>query len=386
VLPIAQPPIRDGWVTVAADRIIGIGSGRPHGTAIDVDGAILPGLVNAHTHLELSWMRNQVPPASAMPIWVESLMALRRTVGHEPAAPILDAIREARSAGTALVGDISNTLAAYDGLVASGMSGTIFRELLGFNVADPGAVVATARAQIDALPRSDRLRVSVVPHAPYSVSPALLRAIAAESGDAPISIHLGESAEEVEFLRSGTGTWRQLLGKLGVWSDSWKPPAAGPVEYVRGHGLLNGRLLAVHCVQLTDAELRSLADSGATVVTCPRSNRWTGAGLPPVDRFYASGVRVAVGTDSLSSVEDLNVFEELRLMRQLAPMVPAREILASATQHGADALGFGPELGTLEPGKRAELIAVTVGADVTDVEECLLSGIHPAQITWLEGD
>jgi 5-methylthioadenosine/S-adenosylhomocysteine deaminase len=136
-------------------------------------------------------------------------------------------------------------------------------------------------------------------------------------------------------------------------------------------------------VQLTDDELHTLASAGATVVTCPRSNRWVGAGLPPVERFYASGVRVAVGTDSLASVEDLNVFAELKMMRELATAVPARRILESATKSGSDALGFGSDLGTLEPGKRAELIAVAVPADVTDVEEYLVSGIAPDQIRWL---
>jgi cytosine/adenosine deaminase-related metal-dependent hydrolase len=139
----------------------------------------------------------------------------------------------------------------------------------------------------------------------------------------------------------------------------------------------------VHCVQLQDEDLRKLADAGATVVACPRSNRWTGAGIPPVERFYASGVRVAVGTDSLGSVEDLNLFAELAFMRELAPSVPARALLASATKHGADALGFGAELGTIEPGKRAELIAVTVPDDVTDVEQYLVSGISPEQVTWV---
>lgn len=385
VLPIAQPPIADGWVAVEDERILDVGAGPlPAGAPVqDIDGAILPGLVNAHTHLELSWMRDQVPPASTMPAWVESLMALRRTAGPEAPEPILAAVHEARAAGTALVGDVTNTLAAYEPLASSGMSAAIFRELLGFNVPDPDGMVAAARAQIDALPRHPQLRAAVVPHAPYSVSPALLRSIAAASGGAPISIHLGESAEEVEFLRSGLGAWRDLLGRLGAWSDVWQAPVVGPVGYIAAQGLVTDRLLAVHCVQLTDAELGTLADAGATVVTCPRSNRWTGAGVPPIERFYASGVRVAVGTDSLSSVEDLNLFEELRLMRAIAPTVPAREILASATRHGADALGFGSELGTLEVGKRAELIAVRVPAATVDVEEYLLTGIEPSMITWV---
>ncbi len=389
VLPIARPPIRNGWVATDAGSIVGVGgendplpAGAVEPAGERLEAAILPGLVNAHTHLELSWMRNQVPPAPSMPQWVARLLALRRTVDRDPAAPIVEAILELRAAGTALVGDITNTLAAYEPLADSGLSAAVFRELLGFGVTDPETVMAPARLQIEALTPVARLRPSIVPHAPYSVSPALMRAIADEPTTAPISIHLGESAEELEFLRSGSGPWRSLLTALNAWSDGWRAPGTGPVDYLARHGLVTGRLLAVHCVQLTDGELRQLAAAGATVVTCPRSNRWTGAGLPPVERFYLSGVRVAVGTDSLSSVEDLNLFEELRLMRELAPSIPAGAILASATKHGADALGFGDELGTIEVGKRAELIAVTVPADVADVEEYLLKGIRPEEIRW----
>jgi cytosine/adenosine deaminase-related metal-dependent hydrolase len=397
VLPVAQPPIENGWVEITDGLIVALGSAStdprpptadpripsPEPRSPSPGLVILPGLVNAHTHLELSWMRSQVPPAPSMPRWVERLMALRRTVGHEPAEPIVDAIREARASGTTLVGDITNTLAPYEPLAASELSAAVFREVLGFNATDPDAVVMSARQQLDALSPIARLRPSIVPHAPYSVSPALLRAIASASKGARISIHLGEAAEEMEFLRDGQGAWRRLLTALGAWNERWSAPGATPVEYIEAHGLLHDRLLAVHCVQLTDADLRKLAAAGATIVTCPRSNRWTGAGVPPIARFYASGVRVAVGTDSLASVEDLNLFAELKMMRELAPTVPAREILSSATRHGADALGFGGELGTIEPGKRAELIAVSLPNDVTDVEEYLVSGVQPVQVQWL---
>lgn len=391
VLPIARPPIRDGWVATEGGSVRAAG-GPSDALPFAAGGfeeaplgpvAILPGLVNAHTHLELSWMRDQVAPAAAMPAWVERLMALRRTVGQEPPEPIRAAIREARASGTTLVGDVTNTLAAYDALADSELSAAIFRELLGFNAADPEAVVASAREQLAALSPTEWLRPAIVPHAPYSVAPALLRAIGA-AGRGPLSIHVGESAEEIDFLRTGEGAWRELLTALGAWTDAWRAPRTGPVAYLASHGLVNDRLLAVHCVQLDDEELRALAAAGATVVTCPRSNRWTGAGLPPVERFYASGVRVAVGTDSLASVEDLNVFAELKVMRELAPGVAARELLASATKHGADALGFGSVLGTIEAGKRAELIAVATPDAVGDVEEYLVSGISPTEVTWLD--
>lgn len=184
----------------------------------------------------------------------------------------------------------------------------------------------------------------------------------------------------------GTGAWRLLLEALGVWTDAWRAPRCWPVEYLDRFGLVDKRLLAVHCVQLSDAELSRLAEAGATVVTCPRSNRWTGAGTPPVERFYASGARVAIGTDSLASVEDLSLFAELAVVRSLAPAVRAARILRSATLDGAEALGFAGELGSIQPGKRAALIAVRIPPDVEDVEEYLLSNVAAKDIRWLDPD
>lgn len=389
VLPIARPPIRNGWVAVERGRIVGVGDGAARefaGVAVHElsDCAVLPGLVNAHVHLELSWLAGQVPPGDSMPAWAARLMALRRAADREPTAPMAAAILDIRASGTALVGDITNTLAPYAALLDSDLSAAIFRELLGFNTPDPARVVGDAAGQIAALAPVARLRSSLVPHAPYSVSPVLLRCIADASAGRPVSVHVAESADEIQFLCDGTGAWRDLLKEVNAWNDEWRSPGCGAIEYLARFGLVNDRLLAVHGVQLTDDELRTLAAAGATVVTCPRSNQWTGAGQPPVERFYSSGVRLAIGTDSLASVDDLQMFNEIAAVRALAPSVPAWRLLESATRNGADALGFGDELGTIEPGKRAELIAVAVPDDVGDVEEYLVAGyVKPAQVQWL---
>jgi cytosine/adenosine deaminase-related metal-dependent hydrolase len=413
VLPIVTPPIRDGWVAVEDDRIVAVGAAghasddsvsisqgswgptptssrsatsrhaRAAGAPPTLDRlAILPGLVNAHTHLELSWMRGRVPPADAMPDWASRVIGLRQSADGDARAPIVEAIREARATGTALVGDITNTLAAYDPLVESELYAAVFLELIGFRVAEPESLLCDAMQRLSALAPNERLRASIVPHAPYSVSPELMRAIAT-SGTHPISIHLAESREEIRFLHDGTGPWRELLERLGAWSGNWVPPGCGPVEYLDRLGMVSDRLVAVHGVNLTAQELARLAAVGAAVVTCPRSNRWTGAGEPSLQRFFDSGVRVALGTDSLASVDDLNLFNEMQAVRQRAPHVPARRILHSATLEGANVLGFGAELGSLEPGKRAELLGVRVPPDVEDVEEYLLTGVQPSELVWL---
>jgi cytosine/adenosine deaminase-related metal-dependent hydrolase len=384
VLPINRPPIAGGIVVVENGRVGRVG--EYDGGAVEDLGnvAILPGLVNAHTHLELSWMRNRVPPSDSMPAWAAQLIALRRTVSPDPAAPIVDAVAEARRAGTCLVGDVTNTFATFEPLLDSEISGVLFRELLGFSAPDPGAVIGQAQHQMAELSPIEWLRPCLVPHAPYSVSPALLEAIGHATRGKPLSIHLGESAQEIQFLRDGTGEWRALLETIGAWNQAWTPPACGPVEYMERLGLVDQHFIAVHGVQFTDDDLARLRRPGATVVACPRSNRWTGAGEPPIDRFYASGVRVAVGTDSLASVEDLNLFAELAEMRRLAPRVPAARLLRSATLEGAQALGFASDFGSIEPGRLAQLLAVRLPAGVPDVEEYLVGGVEPADVFWLD--
>jgi cytosine/adenosine deaminase-related metal-dependent hydrolase len=230
------------------------------------------------------------------------------------------------------------------------------------------------------------VRASLAAHAPYSVAPALFQAIREamrEKPFSPCSVHLAESVEETEFVRTGRGAWRALLEDVGAWNPTWTAPAVSPVEYLERCGFLWERVLAVHGVYMTTSDLGRVAATGATLVTCPRSNEYTGAGKPPIEAFYRSGVRVAIGTDSLASAPDLNVFAELAAMRALAPSVPAARLLDSATREGARALAFDADFGTIESGKSARLISVDIPPGTEDVEECLVSGIEPEQIRWI---
>ena len=396
IVPVATPPIRNGWVDVAEGRVVGVGgsdemterSGSTSTTVVDLGQvALLPGLVNAHTHLELSALRGAVPPAASMPEWVQWLLRARESSRHDDVgSAIRAALEEAHRTGTALVGDVSNTLASIEPLTRSRLGGIVSYELIKFNVDDPSQLVTDALARIDAVSNDHVVRVTLGAHAPYSVGPALLREIA-HALDAralpPASVHVAESVEEVRFLRDGEGPWQALLRELGAWDERWQPPDCGPVEYLRRAGWLDRPTLAVHGVQCTDEELDLLAEVEATLVTCPRSNEWTGAGTPPVKNFYASGGRIAIGTDSLASVLDLNMFAEIAEVRRLAPLVPARRVLESATRIGAQALGFGETHGTIEAGRTAALIVVRLPAAVADVEEYLVGGVDARDVQWL---
>ncbi|MFI5246720.1 MAG: amidohydrolase family protein [Gemmatimonadales bacterium] len=397
VLPITGTPIRDSWVAVDRGRIVAYGAEGAR--VLPADGAqavdlghvaVMPGLVNAHTHLELSYLRDEVPPASEFVKWVRGVMAARRERKDPNAPEILDgierALEEAVACGTAIVGDVSNTLVTFEPLVNSPLSGVVFYELIRFNAPDPEGFVDAAWRTIGALKPTSRVHVGLAAHAPYSVAPLVFRAIRKvidRDPFAPCSVHLSESAAEIEFIRSGEGPWRALLEEVGAWDPRWVAPGVSPVQFLDDSGFLDARVLAVHGVQMGKADLDRLAARGTRLVTCPRSNGHTGAGAPPIAEFYESGVRVAIGTDSLASSPDLNVFAELATMRALAPSVPASKLLESATLEGAQALGFDADYGSIEPGKLSELLIIDVPLDVDDVEEYLVSGIHPDQIRWM---
>ncbi len=409
VLPIASAPLHNAWIEIADGRIAGIGTGRAPADADDFgDCAILPGLVNAHTHLELSWLAGKVPPANSMPDWIRAQLAVRRAapVDVDAAANAARAaIATAMATGTAIFGDISNSL------TTPGVPGVVFHEILGFRVVDAEPVVREAWARVDAVPRDgsadgDTTRdgdipptvmqggvspslhqpasFSVVAHAPYSVSPALFAEIARQRRGAPLAVHVGESPEEIEFLQTGQGAFRRLLDDLGAWNDAWSPPGCGPIEYLRRVGYLQPGMLAVHAGHLEDEELIALRDAGGVVVTCPRSNVWVGAGRPDVARFYRARVAVAIGTDSLASVDTLNMFDELAAVRQAAPGIAPGRIIESATLIGARALGLASDFGSIEAGKCADLVAVDLPAGVTDVEEYVVSGIPAGAVRRFE--
>lgn len=396
ICPITGPPVANGWIAIDEGRIAAVGERpgeAPRAPVRDLGNvAIMPGLVNAHTHLELSWLRGRVPPAPSFHEWITSLFITRggrHETPDDPAVlePVRAAVQELREGGVAAVGDISNSLASVESLSDARLRAVVFHELLGFNLLHDRRVLETRPLREQARARAaDTVKVSVAPHACYSVSAQMFRAIREEldaSDTRVTSVHVAESEGEMQFLHDGSGPWIGILKWVGSWVEEWQPPRCGPVEYLQSLGVLNAQSLVVHGVQLSDESLARLAEIGCTLVTCPRSNQWVGVGVPPIARFYASGVPVAVGTDSLASVGDLNLFSELKTIRWIAPDIPARTILESATLVGAKALGVDDEIGSIEPGKAAELVGVSIAHDVADVEEYLVSGIAPSQISWV---
>jgi len=366
VVPVSAPPIRDGFVSVRDGIITGVGpvGERPefaNAREIDLGGAILmPGFVNAHTHLELSHLEGAVRADRGFVAWIEEQLKVR---AERPAEEVAPAIRKAIAAleanGTAAVADVSNSLATVGSLRDSGLHALVLHEILGFDPAKAAAVMeqtkaarGTARAVAES---GGRVRIEVAAHAPHSISAALFKLLLADGGVR--SIHVAESRSEDDFLRNGGGPWREFLDRR-VGPMPFEPAHTSPVRYLDALGVLTPGLLAVHCVRVDEEDAKILALRGAIAVLCPRSNEFLGNGVPPLAMLLGNGVSIALGTDSLASSASLDVIEDARLLVRKFPRVPKTALLHALTRGGALALGFN-DLGEIRPGARAKFSAVS---------------------------
>ena len=376
VRPVGEPPIRNGRVAVEGGRIEWVGAadgpGRPDVRVKHFGpGVLMPGLVNAHCHLELSHLRGRLPKDAGFVGWVEALVAARATVADdEVASATAAAIAELERCGTVAVADVSNTLQPVAALRRGRMRALVLYELLAWDPAAAGRVLAEARARAADLD-GGRVAVRLAAHAPHSVSPALL-ALLAEAGG-PAGIHLAESPDEVAFLHRGNGAWGAFLERRGLGHVRFEPPRVSPVAYLDSARALHPRLIAAHCVQAGADDLGLLARRGVHVALCPRSNAALGVGRAPLPAMLEAGVNVCAGTDSLASVDTLNVLDDVAALHRAFPDVPAATLIAIATRNGARALGM-HDLGTIAPGMAAALAYARSDAPVGDPEGFVVSG------------
>ena len=369
VLPVSGPPIRDGAVVVAGDRISAVGPAAEvlsgfkgliceHGA-----GAILPGVVNCHVHLEFSALSGKVAPQERWEDWLEATLAAYGALSPgEIRTGIAHGIDTLWRSGTALVGEVTNTGTSWPPLAQSPLAYHLFYECLGFNLVEqfelPAVFPFFGQPEVAAAGC-----ISAAAHAPYSVSAALFRAVdrwnAART--APQMVHLAESRAELDFLTGGNGFFEGLLQRRGRWVPEFQPPGVSPPAYLHGLDFLGSRTLAVHGAWLSPGDCELLADTGTWLVLCPRANRYTGAGTPPVPELVAAGVNLALGTDSLAGNRDLNLFGDMLWLYQNFPAYAGEFWLRLGTLNGARALGRDGELGSLEPGKRAALGFIPLG-------------------------
>ena len=372
VFPIARPPIRDGAVGIHAGRIVAVGPQADVAAACaggehwDLgDAAVLPGLVNCHTHLEIGSNPSGDPAESFVP-WVQRVIEKRKGVALEEQARTAEAGAWAllRSGATS-VGEVSTTGQSLAPLLRVGLRGVVYREILGLDPAEAADRLAAAAADLHtmaAAAHGSRLAIGLSPHSAYGLSEKLLSAcgsLARQTG-VPPAIHAAESPAETEFLATGEGPIaRSLYPAVGCAVPPPRRRARSPVAYLAATGALRERPVLIHAVHVDEADCRLMARHGAQVAHCPRSNQRLSEGTAPVPLMRGHGIPVALGTDSLASAPDLDLWGEMRAAwaAHAAGLKPAA-VLEMATLSGARALGMADRVGTLEIGKRADVIAV----------------------------
>jgi len=387
VFPVVRPPVRDGAIAVDGGRIVAVGpreellSRVGDGDEVRALGsaAVLPGLINAHCHLELSWMERDRPPGGDYTTWVRGF--LERRAAEEPATAeqaAETALQRMAARGTVALGDVGNDVWVVPLLVRSTLEGVAFCEVFSPLAADAERLTLEAAKRLervsarpDVRDASGRWKLVLTPHAPHTTSEPLLRALAGRAAAAaqPLSIHVAESEAEIAMLRNGSGPLPELFRERGLWDERWHAPGHTPVEYLDRLGVLGARSLLVHCVKLSKGDRSKLQSRHVTVVTCPRSNEWIGVGTAPVPALLGEGIPVALGTDSLASSPSVDLFEEMAALRRVHPRLAPAAVLRMATLNGAVALGLADRLGSLEPGKLARAVVVPLDPERDALEQ-----------------
>jgi 5-methylthioadenosine/S-adenosylhomocysteine deaminase len=359
VLPVGSPPIADGAVAIEDGLIAAVGPASELGAGERFEGAaILPGFVNAHSHLEYAVYAGF---GDGLPFdrWILVHIERKARIGWDEYVAIARAgAAECLASGITTVGDASFSGAAAVACTELGLRAIVYLEVFGRTTEQLETRIPRNRARIEEH-LSDRVRLGISPHAPYTCSAEIYGACL-ELG-LPVATHLAESAAEDRWLRWGKGTWEPLAHVLPP------PPGVSGIRHLAAHGLLGPRVIAAHCVTAGEEEIELLARHDVAVAHCPRSNAILGCGIAPLRALLDAGIRVGLGTDSPASTPSFDMFEELRTAVYAARAREARpdvlggaEALELATLGSARALGLDDEIGSLAPGKRADLAVLSL--------------------------
>ncbi|HEX6960537.1 MAG TPA: amidohydrolase family protein, partial [Lacipirellula sp.] len=382
-----RPPIEGGYVTVVDGRIAEVGPKPPDAGRVEDlgDAILLPGLVNAHTHLEFSDLERPLgKPGMSLPEWIRLVIGDRKRGDRDAAAAIAAGLKESLNGGVTTIGEIATSPATHYAGAEQRPAMLQFQEAIGFSGGRVESVFGDVRQRLEAATAPKGLS----PHAPYSVHPALLERIVslARGGGVPVAMHLAESREELQLLDSGDGPFRELLQERSMWDAKAIPTGSRPLDYLRI--LLDApRALVIHGNYLAADEIEFIAQrrQQMSVVFCPRTHEYFGHSPYPLNVLLAAGARVALGTDSRASNPDLNLLAELRHAAMRMPNVGPEQWLRIATLNGAEALGLANDAGSLTPGKRANIIALPCNAGSNAPYASLLDEAVRPHRMWLDG-
>lgn len=411
VLPISLPPIENGAVAFERDKIIAVGPAQellkkyPRARHENFDEAvILPGFVNVHSHLELTVMRGLIDRLDDdFPAWLLKITETRDQIlsAEEIEVAALAGALEGARAGVTCFGDIGRYgKAGFQALEKTGLRGITFQET-DFSPDNQTAQEDFLKLEEKFLRlkenETDLVKIGLSPHSPYTVSRQLFEKIAeyAVENEIKITIHASESAMEEELMQRGTGFFAGIYEKYGL---RWQIPQCSTIEFLNRTGILQTKPLLAHCVKVSGKDIDLIKQSGSGIAHCPKSNAKFGHGIAPFEKFLASQIKTGLGSDSVVSNNSCDVLEEARFATLFARNAPHRreflqppQIIETATLGGAKALGLENETGSLEAGKQADFIIISLKniaqMPVYDIYSTLLfaSGARDVCLTVVAG-
>jgi 5-methylthioadenosine/S-adenosylhomocysteine deaminase len=381
VLPISASPVENGTVAVADERIAYVGprSKAPRGDDVDLgDALLMPGLVNVHSHLELTVLRGFLEDLD-FPQWIVRLNSVKRAMLDRER--MLDSARlgllEGMRSGITTFADTCDSGVAFDAMLDAGVRGIMYQEVFGPDPGQCGRSLEELRAKVNALrPRETSLvRAGVSPHAPYTVSDPLYEAVAeyALEEKLPVAVHIAESEAERLLVERGEGVFAEGLRKRGIATEPRARSSIGLLDRTR---VLDTRPLLIHCVRVDAGDIDLMAKSRSPVAHCPASNAKLGHGTSPLLDLLRVGLTVGLGSDSVASNNRMDMLAEARaaILAQRSrvarhDVLCARDALHLATLGGARALGLDRETGSIEVGKSADIVAFPLDACVMPVHD-----------------
>lgn len=415
VLPISSEPIKGGAVAIDGDKIAGVGTldeikaRFPDAGIIDHGkAAILPGFVNCHSHLEITSMRGALDDVEHdFAAWLLKLNELRAELSDEDIlAAAVSGAREGAAAGVTCFGDIGRLgHAGVHALKAVGLRGIVYQETEfspDNRTADEDFLKLAAKYEALREESTTLVQIGISPHSPYTVGSQLFELIAqyAIINRVPLTIHAAESNSEHELLTQGTGFFTTVYEKYGV---EWESPHCTPIEYLERLGVLSTQPLLAHCVVTSASDLAKIATNGASIAHCSKSNAKFGHGYAPFEAMLDAGITVGLGSDSVASNNVCDLLEEARFAALVARnrsngggphevrasssrnFLSAKQMLETATLGGAKALGLDAVIGTLDPGKQADIAVVSLGhpaqQPVNNVETALVFSSNARDVT-----
>ncbi|HTP67174.1 MAG TPA: amidohydrolase family protein [Geobacteraceae bacterium] len=372
--PVTSPPVAGGAIAIEGGVITDVGPldclRKEYGAPVTEypDCVIMPGLVNAHTHLELthfpSWkLRKGIDYSPRTYVdWVIQVIKIRRSLTRpELEHSLREGIRVSLECGTTSIGEIVSDRSLVPLYDATELSGRLFLEAIGQEPGRTGALLDNIEKILPSF-AGNRLKPGISPHAPHTVSAGFLRELAgiARRYALPAMIHLSESREEAAFMHDSSGKIAELLYPFVDWESYLPSPLrTTSAAWLEQLGVLDSSTSVVHCVHITPDDAQILKKSGATAVLCPRSNERLAVGKAPLHLLQKCGIPLALGTDSLASNDSLSMWDEMRFLASEFPgLLTPDEVIGMATLGGAKAIHLDNVAGSLEKGKRSDFLIV----------------------------